>query len=177
MFKIGLGLGLEFVERPEIRAMKKEIEDKLNEEWIAHLKGFLKGYSEKIEQIDQERVSGEIVGLGEKTRSAQISSTLLKILSKIGFDLVKLVIVIIFASIITVATIWAIVSFDLTINTMLGIVLGEALWLFINSLLIRKNIKDYMFVRSNFYELAEKPSLEKAENIMKELEKKSIIYA
>lgn len=177
IIKIGLGLGLEFVEKPEIRTMKKEIEDNLNKEWVANLKDFLHGYSEKMEQIDHEKVSKEVVVLGEKTRHVQIASTLLKVISKIGFDIVKVVIGIIAVSIIMVVTIWAIVSFSLPINTTLGVVIGEASFIFIFGLSIRKYVRDYMFVRSSFYELSEKTSLEKAGSIMRELENKAIIYA
>ncbi|MGD9130258.1 MAG: hypothetical protein PVH73_01630 [Candidatus Bathyarchaeota archaeon] len=177
IIKIGLGLGLEFVERPEIRAMKKEIEDNLNKEWISNIEDFLGGYSKKIEPAKQEIVREEIVGLGEKTRHAQIASTLLKVLSKIGFDIVKLVCGIIATSIITVGTIWAILSYSLPLNTTLGVVICEVFFVMFFGLLTRKSVRDYMFVRSSFYELSEKSTLEKAGSIMNELEKRAIIYA
>lgn len=177
IIKIGLGLGLEFVEKPEIRAMKEKIENKLNDEWVAILRSFLKGYSEKIEDLDQEKVSWEIVSLGEKTRHVQIASTLLKIISKIGFDIIKFAVTIIAILIIMVATVWAVVSFpDLSYNLWLLLLL-EVITLAIFSFATRNAIRHYMAIRSLFYLLSEKPSLVYAGNIMKELEDKDLIYA
>jgi hypothetical protein len=41
IIRIGIGLGLEFVEKKEIREMRKKIDEALKKEWISKLQDFL----------------------------------------------------------------------------------------------------------------------------------------
>ena len=175
--RIGIGLGLEFVERKEIREMKKKVDDELNKEWIAKLQDFLKREFEKPGEATEETTIKEVVELGEATRHTQIASTLLKVLSKMIFDIVKLVIAIIVGAIIFTLLVWGAVSFTELTNTLGGLALAVLLFLVTIIVAMRKMIKSYVSLRSQFYELSETPSLSKAKNVMDELEERELIYA
>ena len=175
--RIGIGLGLEFVERKEIREMKKKVDDELNKEWIAKLQDFLKREFEKPGEATEETTIKEVVELGEATRHTQIASTLLKVLSKMIFDIVKLVIAIIIGAIIFTLLVWGAISFTNLTSTLGALALGVFLFLVTFIIGIRKMIKGYVSLRSRFYELSETPSLSIAKNIMDELEERELIYA
>lgn len=177
IIRIGIGLGIEFVERTEIREMKKKIDRELYEEWIAKLQDTVKKYSEKSEAIAEETAIEEIVELGDATRYAQIGATLLKVLSKVIFDVVKLVIAIIGDAIISIILVWGAITFrDITYQ--LGGLAFITLFGFVLFLIsMRGMTKSYISLRSQFYELSENPSLSKAKNIMDELKELELIYA
>lgn len=175
IIRIGIGLGIEFVEREEIRGMKKEIEGKLNDEWITRLQDFVKSYSEK--KVTQETTINEIAKLGEATRHAQIASTLLRVLSKLIFYIVKLVVGIIVGAIIFILLIWGAISFTNFIYSLSSMAFGLFLFLMVFINIARKRIRGYMSLRFKFYELSENPSLTKAKDISRELEEEGLIYA
>lgn len=176
--RIGISLGIEFIERKEIREMKKKIDGELSREWIAKLQHFVKGFSEKSETIDQEKITSEIVELGEATRHAQVASTLLKVLSKIIFGIVRFVVVLIVGVIILVLFVWGSFAFPhLMVNLFGPLIFGVSFFLAGCIIETRKRIRSYMFFRSKFYELSERPSLSKAKDILDELEKQEVIYA
>ena len=175
--RIGIGLGLEFVEKEEIREMKKKVDDELNKEWIAKLQDFLKKEFEKSGATTEEATIKEIAELGEATRHTQIATTLLKVLSKIIFDIVKLVIAIIVGAIIFTLLVWGAISFTNLASSLGGLAGAVFLFLMVIIMVMRGMIKSYVSLRSQFYELSETPSLSKAKNIMNELEERALIYA
>ena len=175
--RIGIGLGLEFVERKEIREMKRKVDDELNKEWIAKLQDFLKREFEKHGEATEETTIKEVVELGEATRHTQIASTLLKVLSKMIFNIVKLVIAIIVGAIIFTLLVWGAVSFTKLTNTLGGLALTILLVLVLTIITMRRMIKNYVSLRSKFYELSETPSLSIAKNVMDELKERELIYA
>ena len=182
IIRIGIGLGMEFAEKKEIREMRKKIDDTLKNEWIGKLQSFLVAradYPKMRERgaVDDKKITKEIVELGEATRYTQIASTLLKVLSKMIFDIVKAVILIVVLSIVFAVTIWASITFPtVEFGDWRGFLLIEILILGASFLWTRKRIKGYIFLRSQFYDLAEKPELSKAEEIGKELERRELIY-
>ena len=157
--------------------MKKKIDRELYEEWIAKLQDTVKKYSEKSEAIAEETAIEEIVELGDATRYAQIASTLLKVLSKIIFDVVKLVIAIIGSAIISIILVWAAVSFRNLTYQLGGLAFTTLLALVLFFTTARRMIKSYISLRSQFYDLSENPSLSKGKNIMDELKERELIYA
>lgn len=175
--RIGIGLGIEFVERKEIREMRKEIDKRLKEEWIAELQKFFSKHSKSVEVLNEEEITEEIVELGEATRYTQTASTLLKVLSKMIFDIVKLFIGIIVIAIILALSVWASFSFPEAIPNWSVIILGGLF--FLGALIwgTIRIIRNYFSLRSQFYDLSENPSLARAKNIVEELEEKELIYA
>ena len=175
--RIGIGLGIEFVERKEIREMKKNIDDELTNEWIVKLQDFIKSYSEKSETITEETTIKEIIELGEATRYTQTASSLLKVLSKMIFDIVKLVIGIIAGAIIFALSFWIALSLSNQLYNLWALPPAMLFLVVAFGMIARKMIKSYVSFRSQFYELSENPSLSKAKDIMEELEKQGLIYA
>ena len=127
--------------------------------------------------VDEEKITKEIVELGEATRYTQIGSTLLKVLSRIVSDIVKWVISVIVSSVLLIASVWGSFAFP---DFAYGLSSGAfILALFLVGCIYeaRKRIRGYMFLRAQFYELSEKPSLSKAKDIAEELERRELVYA
>lgn len=184
--RIGIGLGMEFAEKEEIRKMRNEIEKKLKIEWIERIKHFIKDYSKELEAIaTKEAVFTEIGELGKATRHTQTASILLKILKKVIFNVIKLVVGLLIIAIIMALTIW--VAFAFPDFWSFSLLQSENNWfgLFFIPLAIfvlltnetRKGIRNYIFLRAQFYELSENPTLSKAEEIIAELKAKELLYA
>lgn len=177
VFRIGIGLGVEFVEKKEIREMRKEIDDRLREEWIIKLHKFLDSHSKDVEVINQEKITQEIVELGEATRYTQTASTLLKVLSKMIFDIVKFFIGIILMAVVLALSVWVSISFPEAIQNLSVVILGGLFFFGALIWVTIRNIRTYLSLRSQFYDLSENPSLSKAKDITEEIEEKELIYA
>lgn len=181
IIRIGIGLGIEFAEKKEIREMREKIDDTLKNEWIGNVQSFLVARADYPKTrgkgvVDEEKITKEIVELGEATRYARIGSTLLKVLSKIMSDIVKEVISIVGGAIIFSLLVWAAFSY-LELTILPPFAFATLLFLALMISITRRNIRGYVFLRSQFYELSEKPSLSKAKEIAIELERRELIYA
>lgn len=178
IIRIGIGLGLEFVEKKEIREMRKKIDNELTHQWVINLQDFLKKHCKKLEDIEKGIIDLiEIRELGEATRYIDAASTMLKILSKMIFRLVKLFIALVVTAIVLALTIWG--AFALTeievnwwgISAISGVIFVALV------LHTRDTVRNYLSLRSQFYELYENPSLFIAKEIIEELEERELIYA
>lgn len=181
IIRIGIGLGLEFVEKKEIREMRKKIDDALKKEWIDELQDFLKSNPMRSEKFVEVVVVKQIAELGEATRYTQTASTLLKVLQKMIFDLIKYVIAMIVFGILVAIGVWFAISIpplqDGTVNNVWAFVFIMAFIVIGLGFVTRNKIRVYVSLRSHFYELSENPSLSEAKKITEELEKEELIYA
>lgn len=174
---------MEFVEKREIREMRKKIDEELKKEWMRKLQEFLDSFYRREETmdesqlVDREKVAKQTAELGEATRHIEVASTLLKVLSKMTSDMVKWVVGLIVGAIISVLLVWGALSFT-NLATELASFAFLTLFFVMGCIIeTRKRIKNYMFLRSQFYELSENPSLYKAKDIIKEIERRELVYA
>lgn len=184
--KLGLSLGMEFVEKKEIREMKLTIERELKTEWEQKLNTFINAQSKKSPNVDKEITKKEIAELGDSTRHTQISSILLNVISKLSSNIIKYVIILMFVIIGLVFSIWLAVAFPDWFTFSFEVGQSNSNWwgIFLIILIIliadvvelRKNMKNYNSLRKQFYELSEDPSLLKAKRVFDLLRRKLLIY-
>lgn len=184
IIKLGLSLGMEFVEKKEIRNMKVEIEKKLKKEWGEKLRNFISTQSQIGTDVIEEVTKEKIAELGKSVRHTQISSILLSVISKISSSIIKYVIWLFIITIGLILSIWFLITNPEYLSASLNGT-GQNLWMipvFIIIFLIAvvnglyKNMKNYNSLRKQFYELGEDSSLTKAKTIFNSLEEKELIY-
>ena len=177
IIRIGIGLGIEFVERKEIREMKRKIDISLKNEWNSEWQLVVKRAYEKKRKEGEGYAAVKIYQLGLATRDSQIASILLKVLSKMIFDVVKIVVALIGIAILFVLSIWG-TSVIPEFGTSWWILLSlEIILLLMLVSYTRRMIKTYLDLRLKFYELSENPILSKAKEIFNELIEKRLLYA
>ena len=180
--KMGLGLGLEFIERQEIRDMRKSIDEKLRLEWRMKLEQFLTSFKVKKETVDEKIMTKEISNLNEAARLTGIASAMLKVISKVGADIVKKGIVSIVLAVLLMITLWtgfaypdlwtspsASSTYNYSIATLM-----EIMFLILLVWSTRKSIRNYYGLRTRFYDLSDKPTLSQAKEIYDYLRKEEI---
>jgi len=181
IWRTGLGLGLEFVEKKEIRELKKNSEELLKLEWRVRLEKFISGYDAMKKTADEETIDKEFSDLGESARLTILASAILKIISKTSSQFGKSVLFSIGTLLLLIATAWGSYSYPTlwsgfqnpSYNWAVFVVVEIiALALFLR--IAQKNWRDYTDIRSYFYDLSEKPSLLKAKEISSELRIKDI---
>jgi hypothetical protein len=93
------------------------------------------------------------------------------------FDIVKYVIAMVVFGIMVAIIVWVAISYPWQDNTVWSFAFITAFTVFGLGVATRNNIRRYMSLRSQFYDLSENPSLAKAKSIMEVLEAKELIYA
>jgi hypothetical protein len=170
--QLGIGLGLEFVERTEIREMRKKIDDALDNEYKEKARTFLMTTQTAKEKFDTEAVGKGISELGEAYRYKQTASIILKVLRKLVSDIMRLIVMIVALAIALALMGWEDVYAGYNFLPFIALAF---LILFTCVLMINSRIGNYTSFRSKFYDLSEKPLLSEAQQIIKKLEDEQLI--
>lgn len=184
IIKLGLSLGMEFVEKKEIRDMKGKIEKKLKSEWEEKLSIFISRQIRKTPNEGKEVLEEEISDLGNSVRHTQIGSIILSIISKLSSNISRYVIALFLIVISLIVSIWFLLanpehlSVSVTGNgqNWLTIPIFLIFCLLVDLYMLSKNLKDYNSLRKQFHELGEDSSLPKAKEIFDTLEEENLIF-
>ena len=177
-----MGLGLEFVEQKEVRDLKKKSEEVLEREWRSSMETFIEDYNEMKKTLDEKTTAKMFSDLGQTARHTVIASVMLEIISRTASQITKSALCSIGSILLLVATIWASLTYPTFWRassqtpeySWLAFTVMEIVILALFLRVTQNHWRDYNDLRSYFYELSEKPSLLKAQEIAAELRRKDI---